>query len=144
MEILIKIITLLLLVGLITTPILLLIGLKKLNIKNKFLYYLFFGILITSVLTFTIGWWSDASNQILLNHYGYDYDAMNDIERFKNVSEQNMNRVKTLEITMMGIGWPLKAIMAYIFYSPYLLIVYLINYFIKKKKLTIRQQNISE
>lgn len=92
------------------------------------------GIIITATITLTFAWWVDTSNQILLSHYGYDFDAMNDPERFANVSAENMERVKSLEISMMGIGWPLKAIMTYVFYSPYVLIVYLIVYLVKRNR----------
>jgi hypothetical protein len=92
------------------------------------------GLIITATITLIFAWWTDISNEILLSHYGYDLDAMNDIERFTNVTEENMKRVKTLEISIMGIGWPLKAIMTYVFYSPFLLLVYLITYLFKKYK----------
>jgi hypothetical protein len=35
---------------------------------------------------------------------------------------------------MLGIGWPLKALMGYVVFSPYLLIVYLIAYLRQKSK----------
>jgi hypothetical protein len=104
------------------------------NLKNKFILYLIFGIIITAFLTLTIGWWSSFSNKMLLSHYGYNFDAMNDVERFKNVAFKNLDEVKQLEINMLGIGWPLKAFMFYTIYLPYLIIVYLATYFIKKEK----------
>ena len=87
----------------------------------------------TASITLTFAWWADTSDQMLLEHYGYNFDAMNHTERFGKVSPDNMERVKSLEISIMGIGWPLKAIMTYVFYSPYLLIVYFITYFFRKK-----------
>ncbi len=80
------------------------------------------------------GWWGYISQKILLSHYGYNFDAMNDLERFRTVAIENLERVKRLEINMLGIGWPAKVFMIYIFYAPYLLIVYLIFYFWKKYK----------
>ena len=71
---------------------------------------------------------------MLQSHYDYDFDAMDDVHRYKNVSKANFDRVKELSIRMMGIGWPLKAFMAYSIYSPYLLIVYIVTYFYKKNK----------
>jgi hypothetical protein len=59
---------------------------------------------------------------------------MTDTQRFSNVSPENLERVKGLEISMMGIGWPLKAIMTFIVYSPYILVVYLIVYLIQNRK----------
>lgn len=135
MEIGTKIITLILLLSLIASPILIINRLYKLNLKNKFIIYLISGIIITAFLTLTIGWWSSFSNKMLLSHYGYNFDAMNDVERFKNVAFKNLDEVKQLEINMLGIGWPLKSFMFYTIYSPYLIIVYLVTYFIKKRKI---------
>lgn len=132
MEILTTTITFLLLITLIVSPSFIIFGLNKLNLTNKFLLYLVSGIIITSILTFLFAFWSNLSNKILLSHYGYDFEAMNDIERYRNVAKENLEKVKGLEISIMGIGWPLKAFMVYIVYSPYLLIVYLATYFYKK------------
>jgi hypothetical protein len=134
MEILTTVISSTLLIGLITSPVLILVRLTKLNIKYKLIVFLTLGIIITSTITLIFAWWVDTSNQILLTHYGYDFEALNDTERFVNVSVENMERVKSLEISMMGIGWPLKAFMMYGVYSPYLLIVYLITYVLEKHK----------
>lgn len=57
---------------------------------------------------------------------------MNDTAPLENVKAENMDRVKSLETTIMGIGWPLKGIMTYVFYSPFLLIAYLIVYMLKR------------
>lgn len=46
----------------------------------------------------------------------------------------NIEKVKQLEIGHYGIGWPLKAIMLFPFYSPYLLVVYLIGQLIIRIK----------
>lgn len=134
MEILTKTLSFSLLLAIMASPVLVLSGLRKFNIKSNFIVYLILSIAITSILTLLFGWWSDASNQMLLSHYGYDFEAMNDTERFGNVSAENMELVKRLEVNMMGIGWPLKAFISYIIYSPYLLIVYLISYLLKKYK----------
>lgn len=134
MEVGTKIITLTLLLSLIVSPILIINRLYKLNLKNKFIIYLISGIIITAFLTLTIGWWSSFSNKMLLSHYGYNFNAMNDVERFKNVAFKNLDEVKQLEINMLGIGWPLKVFMFYTIYLPYLIIVYLATYFIKKEK----------
>jgi hypothetical protein len=134
MEIIAAIISFILLIGLILSPILILKKLNKSHFKYKFIVYLALGIIITSILMLVFAWWSYFSNRLLLSHYGYDFDAMNYQERFKQVSSNNLERVKSLEISNMGIGWPLKAIMSYIFYSPYLLLVYLVSYFFYSKE----------
>jgi len=45
-----------------------------------------------------------------------------------------MDRVKSLETSIMGIGWPLKAFMTFVFYTPFLLIVYFFSYLIGKNR----------
>ena len=136
MELLIRIISILLLLALISSPILVLFRLNKLYRKYNFITYLIISILLTFILVLLIGWWGDISQKILLSHYGYNFDAMNNLERFQKVAMENLERVKRLEINMLGIGWPAKAFMFYVFYTPYLLIVYLIYYFRKKYKKT--------
>lgn len=109
MEILTSGISFLLLVGLITSPFFIIWGLNKLNVKNRFIAYLVCGVVVTIPILLTLSWWSDYSNLILLSHYNYDFEAWNDPERFANVAAENMEQVKSLEMSMMGIGWPLKA-----------------------------------
>ena len=135
MEALTTIISFLLLLGLIAVPIILFVAIKKWNrLKFDFMAYLILGLILTAGIMWTFAWWADYSNQLLMSHYGYDFDAMNDIERFQNVERENLEKVKQLEIGYFGIGWPLKAIMTFVFYSPYLLIVYIIGQFIKRTK----------
>jgi hypothetical protein len=120
MEILITIVSIIIFIFLVSAPIFLLIGLKKWNLfKFNLLNYFVFGVIISAFLIF-------------LSQYGYNFDAMNEAERFKEVASEKMERTKQLEIDYFGIGWPLKAIMAFAFYIPYLLIVYLIGVFIRK------------
>ena len=139
METLTFIISIILFVGLILSPILLYIKLKK--SKFSFLTYLTLGLVITAGITLTFAWWADYSDQLLLSHYGYDLDAMNESERYGNVKSEDLEKVKQIEIGYFGIGWPLKAIMTYVFYSPYLLIVYLIGIIIRKMKLKNNNKN---
>ena len=142
MEDLTTIISIALLIGLILTPILLFYGIKKWNpFKFDFLTYLILGIIITAGITWTFAWWADYSDQVLMSHYGYYFDAMNDTERFGNVQSENLEKVKQLEIGYFGIGWPLKAIMSYVFYCPYLLIVYFIGQFIRRMRLKRNNKN---
>lgn len=144
MEILTTSFSFFLLLILIVSPLFIINRLDKLKLKNNFLLYLILGIIVTSLLTFLIGWWSDFSNKILLSHYGYDFEAMKDVERYKNVTKENLEKVKGLVVSMMGIGWPLKAIMTYVIYCPYLLLVYVVSYFYKKNKIKKEQVFLSE
>lgn len=134
MEFLRTAISFILLVGLIASPFLILYWINKRNIKYKFIVYFTFGVIITATLTLFFAWWSNKSNHILLSHYGYEFDGMNDTERYDHVKADNLARVKSLEISIMGIGWPLRANMTYVFYSPYLLVSYLIIYRVNRYK----------
>lgn len=135
METLTTIISFILLIGLISIPILLFVGLKKWKrLRFNFLTFLIIGLISTAGVTLIFAWWADYSDQVLMNHYGYDFDAMNETDRFEKIKTENLERVKQLEIGYFGIGWPLQAIMTFVFYSPYLLIVYLVGHFITKVK----------
>ena len=68
------------------------------------------GILVTALLTLAFAWWSVTADEMLLAHYGYNIDGMNETEFYGKVAPENMERVKSLETSIMGIGWPLKAI----------------------------------
>jgi hypothetical protein len=131
MEIITTTISFIFLIALIVSPLFLINKLNRMNMKYNFIVYLISAILITSILTLLFAWWTNYSNKILLSHYGYNFDSMNG---FENVSAENLDRVKNLEMSMMGIGWPLKAIMSYLIYSPYLLIVYIVSFFYAKRK----------
>jgi hypothetical protein len=144
MEILLEISFFLLLVGLIVSPIILLSKINKSEIKFKFIIYLTLGLIITAIIIFIIAWWSYTSDLILIKHYGYNIDGMNEVEFYGNVLPENLEEVKSLEKSIMGIGWTLKAILTFTFFSPYLLIIYLINFLIsklKKSKLEIQTEN---
>jgi 4-amino-4-deoxy-L-arabinose transferase-like glycosyltransferase len=131
------IITNFLLLGLILIiPMLLLIYLKKRRGKKKILlpYYLI-SLLLLVVLIWIFVWWGNKSDMMILKHYGYNFDAWTEIERFQNVAQENMETVKRIEISIMGIGWPLKAIFGCVMIIPYLIIVYIGNKLIGNKKL---------
>lgn len=133
MEFLIDAITFTLFGGLLISPILLLRFINRTNINYKFITYLTIGIILTAIVAFVFAWWAYTSDLLLLKHYGYDIDGMTETEFYGKVLPENMEKVKSLETSIMGIGWPLKAILTFIFYSPYLLIVYGVTYFIGRK-----------
>lgn len=123
-ETLITIINFLTLGLLITFPILLLIILKRVKTKWTLIIYSLISFFVLGVLMMIFAWWSYESDLILLKHYGYNIDGTNDTEFYGNVSPENMEQVKNLEISIMGIGWPLKAIFGFITFMPYLIFVY--------------------
>lgn len=141
METLTTLISILLLLGMIGVPILLFVGLNKWNgPRFHFLKYLFIGVILSAGITGAFAWWSDYSDQLLMAQYGYDFDAMNDTDRFEKVEPQNLERVKQLETGYYGIGWPLQAMMTFVFYLPYLLVVYLFGHFTMKRNRSKKQQ----
>ncbi len=135
METLTTIISFLLLLGLIAIPIILFVAIKKwYRLKFDFMTYLILGLILTAGIMWTFAWWGDYSDQLLMSYYGYDFYAMNNTERFANVEPENLEKVKQLEIGYFGIGWPLKAIISSVFYSPYVLIVYGVGQLIRRMK----------
>jgi hypothetical protein len=104
-------------------PIVLLVFLKS---KTKYyaIFYFLIGLLVLDGIIWGASWWSDKSDHILLEYYGYNIDGMNEREFYQNVLPENLERVKSIEISIMGLGWPVKAIFAIIILSPYLLVVY--------------------
>jgi hypothetical protein len=134
MEILITTINFILLLALILSPIFLLNRLSKRKIKNTFIPYLAIATIITFILVLLMAWWTQFSTELLLSHYGYNSDFLTETERIKDIAFENLDRVKELHISKMGIGWPLKAFMFYSTYFPYILIVYFGSYIYKRIK----------
>jgi hypothetical protein len=46
-----------------------------------------------------------------------------------------MDKVKSIQNSIMGIGWPLKAIFAFVFCSPWIIVVYFVFSLTDKIKL---------
>jgi hypothetical protein len=133
MEIIVTGVSLIFFAGLFLSPIILLKIISKKAIKYKFFIYLTFGILISAILIFVLAWWKVESNRLLLIHYGYNFDGLNDEDYFKKVVPENKQKVKGLLISLMGIGWPVKAIMSIVFFFPYLVTIYIGSFLFGKK-----------
>ena len=125
METLITISNFLILGLIIIAPILTLIILKRLKTKRTVIIYSLIGLSVLGVLMLIFAWWSHESNLILLKHFGYKMDGMSETEFFGNVLPENLDKVKRLETSVLGIGWPVKAILGFVMTIPYLIIVYL-------------------
>lgn len=134
MEILITITNFLILGLLIILPFALLKIANRLKIKRSMIFYAVVGITLSSLLVFLFAWWSHESCLIQLEHYGYNIDGMSKSEFYAKVLPENMDKVKSLEISIMGIGWPLKAIIGFVIIIPYLIIVYIVKNMIDKFK----------
>ena len=120
METLITISNLLILSLIISSPILTLVRLKNRNKKRVALKYFLIGLILMILMISILTAWGEISNLILLNHYGYSVDGMN----YENVLPENRERVDTLVTSLMGIGWPLKAMFGFAMTIPYLIFVY--------------------
>jgi len=117
---------------LIASPFVILRAIKKRKIKYGFVVYIISVFLISA---FLFAWWLNFSKQILLSLYGYDFNGMEENEYYKNVSLENLEDAKKVRESMMGIGWPLKAMFSYIYYFPYLILVYTFGNFSFKQKI---------
>lgn len=147
MEIIVNSINILLLLGLISSPIIILRFVNKSNIKFNFISYFIIGLIVTAIISLIFAWWSDTSSIILLKHYGgyfFNPDSNSYQVSYEKVLSENIDRVKNLEMRIMGIGWPLKAIFMFTCFLPVLLVVYfltnLINKIRKKKNLKILKE----
>ncbi len=125
METLITISNFLILGLIICAPILILIILERLKTKWNVIFYPLIGLSVLGILLLLFAWWSHESDLILLKHYGYNIDGMSETEFFRNVLPENMDKVKRLETSIMGIGWPVKAIFGYVITIPYLICIYI-------------------
>lgn len=125
MEILITGTNLLIAGLIIIVPFLLLLYTRRFKIIKALIFYFIVGLLVQGVLVFIFAWWSYESDLILLNHYGYNIDGMNQAEFYGNILPENIEQVKNIETSILGIGWPLKAIFAFMTIIPYLIIVYI-------------------
>ncbi|MDT3738834.1 MAG: hypothetical protein RO257_04960 [Candidatus Kapabacteria bacterium] len=119
---------------LLASPILLLIILNRLKAKRTLILYSMISLFVHGILAMIFAWYSYESDLILLKHYGYNMDGMSETEFYRNVSPENMEQVKSLETSIMGIGWPIKAIFGYLIFIPYLIFVYIGKTLIKKLK----------
>ncbi len=145
MEIIITTITLLIFVGLLLSPIVIFKLINNSINKFKVIAYLTIGLLFLAIISLIFGWWNYTSTIILLEHYnGYHInpDSNSGQVYYDAVLPENIERVKELERSHMGIGWSLKSIFLFVLFSPYLIIVYFAMYLIdknRKKKISTLQ-----
>ena len=116
----------------IITPILILIILKRLKTKQTLIVYFLINLFVPGVLIAIFAWWSYASDLILLEHYGYNIDGMNETEFYRRVLPEDMDKVDDIVTSFMGIGWPLKAFFLYVEFIPYFILVYIVKILIER------------
>lgn len=103
--------------------------------KYRFCTYFFTGTILSVLLFSGLAYWSELDTKIRLKNFnGVVYNS--DFEEFQinyeNIAPENLKEVKAVESSMMGIGWPLKAILFSFIYIFYLLIVYIILQLLQK------------
>lgn len=133
MEITVSAITYLVFIGLIVCPFFLKNRIEKLQTKNNFLIYLVTIIFASFLMTTVFAWWVNYSDTLLLNYYGYNFDGMNEKEFYRNVAAKDLKRVKELEASISGIGWPAKVMLLSPFSFLYMLTAYFAVIFFKRK-----------
>ena len=141
MEIIVTTIYILLLLGLLLTPIIILRFTSNSNGKFKFLKYLTFSLAAVAIFAIIYGWGTHTSTIILLKHYNayaVNPDSNSGQVYYEKVLPENIERVKVLDRKLMGIGWPLKSIFLFVLFSPYLFVIYSFEKLISK--ITIRKR----
>lgn len=126
-------VNLVLLLCLLASPMLVLRFIHRTNIRYKFVTFLAIGLIFTALLSVLFAWWASASNLLMLEHLGYNIDGMNETEQYEKVLPQHVNEVRMLEVSSMGAGWPLKAIITFVFFVPYLFFVYVLHHLTVRK-----------
>jgi len=132
MEWIVTSLNLLLFVGLLVGPILLLRGIGRTHLSHKRIWFYGLGLVLMAFICTLFAWWRYTSDLLLLQHFGYNMDGINERARFKNVLPEHVTTVKSLEISIMGIGWPVKAMVVFVMCLPYLWVVNSINSLIKR------------
>jgi hypothetical protein len=141
METIVTTLNILVFIFLLIHPILIL---KYLKINKILNFTRFFIICLISSLILCVfaAWWLDKGQKdLLLYSYGYNDEDTFMGDPFKSVKKEHMDKAIELYESSFGIGWPIKAILSYIFYLPYLIIVYLLIYFINKYKMKKKNCN---
>ncbi len=74
---------------------------------------------VCSLLLGMAALWPELFRDIRLAMMGFDFDGMTDTERARNVAPELRDEATRLYWSYMGIGWPLKAIIASIIMLPW-------------------------
>jgi hypothetical protein len=108
----------------------------KLFRRYHFLIYLLASLVLGGIILTTIGWWQDISITLKIETYGYDLTSMMTTEqRYQNVAPENIEKVDRLLISHYGVGWPLKVMMMYPFYMCYFVVIFFIDWLVKKLRI---------
>lgn len=88
------------------------------------------------VFTFALTYYSaEFSANFLLQKFGFNENGMNEFEYYRNVRSENFAKLKEIRNSQMGIGWPLKAVFACVFFTlPTNAIIIILILKIRRKK----------
>lgn len=113
-------------IALIFLPIILFQGLKNVKRHTSFIYYV--GSIILSILIVGVGdWCSQYSDVLLMEEFGYDFNASTMIESYKMVAPENIEKVKRLDYGQDSGDWNMRLALFFIMYIPYLIIIRLLS-----------------
>lgn len=87
-------------------------------------------IIVDGVLLLVYFGWDDYSTKWLMEYYGYDLDGMSESECYWNVEPGDRVMVEGMLSHIMGIGWPLRAVFAYVIIIPFQIILSFIEYYV--------------
>lgn len=87
-------------------------------------------IIVDGVLLLVYFGWDDYSTKWLMEYYGYDLDGMSESECYRNVEPGDRVMVEGMSSHIMGIGWPLRAVFAYVLIIPFQIILSFIEYYV--------------
>lgn len=71
-------------------------------------------------------WSEELSTHLLFQWYHFNPDGLSETERYLNVSEENRATISELYERSFGIGWTLKVLFAWIFFTIYNIAICLI------------------
>lgn len=72
----------------------------------------------------------DYSTKWLMEYYGYNNDGMCESECYQNVKPSDRVMVEHMLTHIMGIGWPLTAVFAYVLLIPFQIVISFIEYYV--------------
>lgn len=107
---------------LVLLPIIFFLFLRDIK-KFKFLFYLFLTLTFGIVFLFLFAKHSNRQNEILLKQCGGDVENLWSMD-YSQVLPENIEKVKSLQISLSGLGWPMKAMMVSPFYLIYTVLIY--------------------
>ena len=135
MNVIFGILNIIILISILGSPYFVSKKVEKVLSKNRIFTSIVISIFIVVFLSFVFAWWTDYSNILLMKYYGYDFGIMgNEIDRLKNVDPKNIETVKQLKISIMGIGWPLKAIFGLVLLIPFSILTPTVYFLVKRKR----------